>query len=298
MPSQFFSDSIFWIEVEKIYPNPYQPRREFDEAKLRELADSIKMYGVLQPLVVTRHEKMKEEGGLSVEYELISGERRLRASKLAGLDQVPVIIRSSDQSDQEKLELAIIENLQREDLNAVDRARAFDRLFKEFKFTHGEIGAKVGKSRVYVSNTLRILAMPEEMLNALSEGKITEGHTRPLLMLIDRPEEQMTLFKEIIYKKMSVRDAEAVSRRVAYDRARKKERMFDQDIVALEEKLAEKLGTRVHIEVSDQGGKVSIDFFTDDDLRTILELVESNSKKLPTEMLNKFAESQKNKPVD
>ena len=141
------------------------------------------------------------------------------------------------------------------------------------------------------------MTLSAEILQALSEGKINEGHTRPLLMLIDRPEEQMTLFKEIIYKKMSVRDAEAVSRRVAYDRARKKERMFDPDIVALEEKLAEKLGTRVHIEVSDQGGKVSIDFFTDDDLRTILELVESNSKKLPTEMLNKFAESQKNKPV-
>src|SRR3989344_7780862 len=163
MSSQFFSDSIFWIEVDKIHPNPYQPRHEFDEAKLRDLADSIRMYGVLQPLVVTRHEKMKEEGGLSVEYELISGERRLRASKLAGLDQVPVIIRASDQSDQEKLELAIIENLQREDLNAVDRARAFERLVKEFKFTHVEIAKKMGRSWGYVSNSLRILILPEEI---------------------------------------------------------------------------------------------------------------------------------------
>ena len=134
---------------------------------------------------------------------------------------MPVIIRSSEQSDREKLELAIIENLQREDLNPVDRARAFERLIKEFKFSHGEVGAKVGKSRVYVSNTLRILAMPEEMIVALSEGKITEGHTRPLLMLIDRPEEQTTLFKEIIFRKVTVREAEQIARKIALDRVRK-----------------------------------------------------------------------------
>lgn len=271
MPSQFFSDSIFWIEIEKIHPNPYQPRHEFDEVKLRDLADSIKMYGVLQPLVVTRHEKMKEEGGLAVEYELISGERRLRASKLAGLDQVPVIIRSSEQSDQEKLELAIIENLQREDLNAVDRARAFDRLFKEFKFTHGEIGAKVGKSRVYVSNTLRILSLPEEILNALSEGKITEGHTRPILMLVDRPEEQMTLFKEIVFKKITVREAEQIARKIALDRVRKHNDAVDPELLAIEAKLKESLGTRVHIERKQVGGKIMIDFFSDDDLRAIVD---------------------------
>ncbi|KKU65396.1 MAG: ParB-like protein partition protein [Parcubacteria group bacterium GW2011_GWA2_47_16] len=273
MSSQFFSDSIFWIEVEKIYPNPYQPRREFDEAKLRELADSIKMYGILQPLVVTRHEKMKEEGGLSVEYELISGERRLRASKLAGLDQVPVIIRASDQSDQEKLELAIIENLQREDLNSVDRARAFERLVKEFKFTHGEVGAKVGKSRVYVSNTLRILLLPEEILTALSEGKITEGHTRPLLMLFDRPEEQLTLYKEIVFKKITVREAEQIARKIAVDRVRKHDANVDPELLAIEAKLKESLGTRVRIERKEVGGKITIDFFSNDDLKTLVDIM-------------------------
>lgn len=271
--SQFFSDAIFWIEVEKIHPNPYQPRHEFDEAKLRDLADSIRMYGVLQPLVVTRHEKMKEDGGLAVEYELISGERRLRASKLAGLEQVPVIIRSTEQSDREKLELAIIENLQREDLNPVDRARAFQRLVDEFKFTHGEIGQKVGKSRVYVSNTLRILSMPEEMLNALSEGKITEGHTRPLLMLIDRPEEQMTLFKEIIFKKVTVREAEQIARKIALDRVRKHDANVDPELLALEARLKESFGTRVRIEKKEIGGKIHIDFFSNDDLRAIAEMV-------------------------
>ncbi len=273
MSSQFFSDSIFWIGVEKIYPNPYQPRREFDEIKLRELADSIRMYGVLQPLVVTRHEKMKEEGGLEVEYELISGERRLRASKLAGLHEVPVIIRSSEQSDREKLELAIIENLQREDLNVVDRARAFGRLFREFNFTHTEIGSKVGKSRAYVSNTIRILAMPEGMLVALSEGKITEGHTRPLLMLSDRPEEQTTLFKEIIFKKINVREAETIARKIAFDRVRKHNFAVDPKILEFEAKLKESLGTRVHIEKKEVGGKITIEFFSNEDLQTIVDFM-------------------------
>ncbi|MES2087450.1 MAG: ParB/RepB/Spo0J family partition protein [Patescibacteria group bacterium] len=283
MPSQFFSDSIFWIDVTKIYPNPYQPRHEFDEAKLRDLADSIKMYGVLQPLVVTRHEKMKEEGGLLVEYELISGERRLRASKLAGLDQVPVIIRSSEQTDREKLELAIIENLQREDLNAVDRARAFQRLATEFKFKHNEIGDKVGKSRVYVSNTLRILALPEEMLNALSEGKISEGHTRPLLMLEGRPEEQLTLFKEVLIKKITVREAEQIARKIALDKVRKHNADVDPELLALEAKLKESLGTRVRIEKKEVGGKITIDFFSDEDLNVIVDLM--NSKNLAVKAL-------------
>ncbi|MSU55435.1 MAG: ParB/RepB/Spo0J family partition protein [Candidatus Taylorbacteria bacterium] len=285
MPSQFFSDAIFWVEIEKVHPNPYQPRTEFDEVKLRDLADSIRMYGVMQPLVVTRHEKTKEDGGLAVEYELISGERRLRASKLAGLDQVPVIIRSNEQTDQEKLELAIIENLQREDLNPVDRARAFERLANEFKFKHSEIGAKVGKSRVYVSNTLRILSLPTEMLTALSEGKISEGHSRPLLMLIDRPEEQMTLFKEIVFKKTTVREAEQIARKIALDRVRNHDSNVEPELLAIEAKLKESLGTRVRIERREVGGKITIDFFSDADLNAIVDIVNSRKREvnnLPT----------------
>ena len=278
--------------MDKISPNPFQPRKDFDEVSLKDLADSIRMYGVLQPLVVTRRESLKDDGGLVVEYELISGERRLRASKLAGVREVPVIIRNDSNDARTKLELAIIENLQRENLNAIDRARAFKRLVDEFGFKHHQIGQKVGKSREYVSNSMRILSLSVEILQALSEGKINEGHTRPLLMLVDRPEEQMTLFKEIIYKKMNVREAEMVSRRIAYDRARKQVRMIDPDIIALEEKLAESLGTRVKIQRGEQGGKISIDFFTDEDLRTILSLVESNKKKQPTEMLENFIQLQ------
>jgi len=288
--SQLYSNSIFWIDIEKIKPNPFQPRREFDEARLKDLADSIRQYGVLQPLVVSREEIQKEDGVL-VEYELIAGERRLRASKLAGIDQVPVIIRSGD-DNMAKLELAIIENLQREDLNAVERARAFMRLVEEFKFTHGQVGAKVGKSREYVSNTLRLLALPQEMLDALSAGKISEGHTRPILMLTDRPEEQMVLFKEIVFKKMTVRDAEKAARKIAFDRVRKKEYLMDPEIAEMEERLQESLGTRVHIEKKENGGYITIDFFTNDDLHTILGLIKSSEEKNPNGMLDKFIASQ------
>lgn len=273
MSSQFFSDSIFWVEIEKIHPNPFQPRKEFEESKLRDLAESIRQYGILQPLVVTRKETIREDGGLTTEYELISGERRLRASKLSGLAQVPVLIRNSEESDQLKLELAIIENLQREDLNAVDRAKAFQRLVEEFHFKHSVIALKIGKSREYVSNSLRILSLPEHMLNALAEGKISEGHTRPLLMLIDRPEEQEVLFKEIMYRRLTVRDAELSARKIAVERARKIERMPDPEITELEEKLASSFGTRVQIERNKTGGKIMIDFFSNDDLRSILDLV-------------------------
>jgi ParB family chromosome partitioning protein len=294
--SQLYSNSIFWVDVDKVKPNPFQPRREFDEARLRDLADSIRQYGVLQPLTVSRMEVLKEDGGIAVDYELIAGERRLRASKLAGLEQVPVIIRVGD-DNMAKLELAIIENLQREDLNAVERARAFFRLAEEFKFTHGQIGAKVGKSREHVSNTLRLLALPQEILDALSQQKITEGHTRPILMLTDRPEEQMVLFKEIMFKKMTVRDAEKIARKIAVDRIRKKQYLPDPELADLEDKLQETLGTRVHIDRRENGGQITIDFFSNDDLRTILDLMKSNQEKNPNEMLEKFISTSQTEPV-
>ncbi|MFZ3020350.1 MAG: ParB/RepB/Spo0J family partition protein [Minisyncoccia bacterium] len=270
----FYNNAVFWIELEKIKPNPFQPRREFSEDELRALADSIRQYGVLQALVVTRKEIQKEDGGLGVEYELIAGERRLRAARLAGLSQVPVLIKTGDESDLMKLELAIIENIQREDLNAVDRARAFDRLAREFGFKHLDIAKKVGKSREYVTNTMRLLTLPEDILMALSEGKITEGHTRPLMMLIDRPEERDTLFREIILKKMNVREAERIARSIAFERARKKDLMKDPALADMESKLQEALGTRVYIERREKGGKILIDFFDYDDLEDIVQLLD------------------------
>ncbi len=267
--SGFYNNAIFWVEVDKIKPNPFQPRKEFDEAKLQDLANSIRHYGVIQPLTVSRKEVEKEGGGLAAEYELIAGERRLRAAKIAGVMAVPVLIRDSFDDDKTKLELAIIENLQREDLNPIDRAQAFDRLVKEFHFKHTEIAAKVGKSREYVSNTIRLLMMPQEMQDALAEGKISEGHTRPLLMLTDRKAEQATLFKEILLKRLTVRDTESIARRIAFDRVRKKEYLYTPEILEMERELTEALGTRVAIEPKEHGGKLSIDFMSEDDLRVI-----------------------------
>ena len=269
MPPQFYNNAIFWVEVEKIRPNPFQPRKEFDQGKLEDLSRSIRQYGVIQPLTVSRVEIEKHGGGLATEYELIAGERRLRAAKLAGIREVPVIIRAGQDDDKTKLEIAIIENLQREDLNPIDRAKAFDRLAREFKFKHIEIAEKVGKSREYVSNTLRLLMLPQTMQDALSEGKIAEGHTRPLLMLSDRAQEQETLFREILLKHLTVRDTENIARRIAVDRVRKKEYLYSPEILSMEKELTEALGTRVAIETKEHGGKLSIDFTSEDDLRVI-----------------------------
>lgn len=286
---QFYQDSIFWVELDKIHPNPYQPRKEFDEGELQSLADSIRQYGVLQALVVTRNEQEKEDGGLAVHYELISGERRLRAAKLAGVKQVPVIIRTGEESQQMKLELAIIENVQREDLNPVDRARAFQRLIDDFGFSHGQVAKKVGKSREYITNNLRVLSLPQEILDDLSSGKLAEGHARPLMMLNDRPEEQQTLYKEIVYKKMSVREAERVARKIAKDKQRKRDPQEDPKTAALEQEFAASLGTRVHIERREQGGKLSIDFFSDEDLQQLLEIFKQHGHaESPNEMMERF----------
>lgn len=297
---EFYNNSIFWIEVEKIKPNPFQPRIEFDSARLNDLALSIRQYGILQPLVVTRKEIYKEDGGLSVEYELISGERRLRASKIAGLTQVPAIIKSGENDDKLKLELAIIENLQREDLNPLDRAKAFKKLADEFGLKHGEIGQKVGKSREYVSNSIRLLMLPEDMQMALAEGKISEGHTRPLLMLIDRKEEQMTLFKEIMLKRMTVRESEGIARKIAFEKARRFTDSETPEIVEMEEKLTEALGTRVSIERKATGGKIHIDFFNVTDLRTITENIKKvfeEGAKMPTSLEEQFNKLNATTPI-
>jgi ParB family chromosome partitioning protein len=260
-------DSVFWIDVDRIQPNPYQPRKDFTEIGLKSLAESIRQYGVLQPLVVSRTDVEKPEGGLESVYELIAGERRLRASKLAGLKQIPVVIRSGE-SNLTKLELAIIENLQREDLNAIDRAKALQKLIEEFGISHAECAAKIGKSREYVSNSLRLLSLPEHMQDAIVGKEMSEGHARTLLALNDRPEERETLFKEIVLKKISVRAAERIARSIAQERVRKYHRKTPE-MVELEKSLTETLGTRVIIETNAEGGRLLIDFFSPEDLSTI-----------------------------
>ncbi len=276
----FQGDSIFWVEVGKIVANPFQPRKEFNEDKLKELAESIRMYGILQPLTVTRKEIQEESGAFHTEYELIAGERRLRASKIAGLEQVPVIIRSGEDTEQEKLELAIIENLQREDLNAVDRALAFKQLADVFKLSHAEVAKKVGRSRMYVSNTIRLLGLPDCILNSVALGDISEGHARTLLMLKDKPEEQDVVYREILLKKLSVREVERIARKIASDKVRKKEwKGTDAHLIAIEKEFTNTLGTRVQIAKTEFGGKVTIDYFSDEDLQKLLSLIKSQESK-------------------
>lgn len=264
-------DSVYWVAVDRIEPNPYQPRVEFDEERLKALAESIRQYGVLQPLVVTRKEVEKAEGGIQATYQLIAGERRLRASRLVGLREVPVVIRAGEQSDKMKLELAIIENLQREDLNAIDRAKALAQLAETFAISHAEIGAKIGRSREYVSNSIRLLALPEAIQQAVVGKELSEGHARALLMLNDKPEERDTLFKEIVLKKTSVRMVEQMARRLAQDKIRKHDKT--PEMMALEKSLTETLGTRVMIENRPQGGRLLIEFFSPEDLSHIAAIL-------------------------
>jgi len=274
----FQGDSIFWVDTEKVVPNPFQPRREFDQNKLQELSESIRMYGVLQPLTVTRSEVQRDDGTFYTEYELIAGERRLRASRLAGVAQVPVIIREGEQNEQEKLELAIIENLQREDLNAIDRALAFQQLAEQFELSHTQVAQKVGRSREYVSNSIRLLALPEHMRLALQRGELGEGHARTLLMLTDRPQEQETIFREILLKKMSVREVERIVRKIATDKVRKKQHSDIGDhLIEIEKEFTETLGTRVQIQKTEFGGKLTIDYFSEDDLSAILKRMQAEA---------------------
>lgn len=287
--SKFQNDAIFWVDVDKIDPNPYQPRRDFNEEGLRDLAESIRQYGVLQPLTVTRNEETKDDGGLKVYYELIAGERRLRAAKMANLSQVPVTIRDEKEDAEVKLELAIIENLQREDLNPIERAEAFNQLSEEFDFTHKEIAEKIGKSREYVSNSMRLLKLPEKIKQAVIAGKITEGHTRPIMMLRDKPEKQQQLFKEVVRKELTVRETEERARRDAQDKVRKKKNKIDPETKALEEELSDTLGTRVTIEKDKEGGKLVIDFFSDEDLEGLIEMVKNNEDASMDDVMKKYA---------
>jgi len=275
-------DSVFWIDVDKIVPNPYQPRKEFTEMGLKSLAESIRQYGILQPLVVSRTEVEKPDG-LETIYELVAGERRLRASKLAGLRQVPVVIRQGD-SNLTKLELAIIENLQREDLNAVDRAKALQRLIDEFGISHAETAAKIGKSREYVSNSIRLLSLPEYIQDAIVSKEINEGHARPLLTLNSRPEERDTLFKEIVLKKLPVRAAERIARSIAQERVRPRHRK-SAEMVEIEKALTETLGTRVIIETNAEGGRLLIDFFSPDDLQQLVATLAAEQQQAVEEVM-------------
>ena len=267
-------DSIFWIEIEKIETNPFQPRREFEEGALASLADSIKNYGILQPLLVSKHEE-ETLRGLSVRYQLIAGERRWRAAQLAGMREVPVIIRKDKLHDRLKLELALIENVQREDLNPVERATAFKQLVDNFRLTQKEISEKIGKSREYVTNSLRLLTLPDEARDLIQQNVISEGHGRALLMLSGDAEKQKHLLQEILESKINVREAEFAARALLGHRHvphRKDIAKLEFEDRAWQKQLEDVLGTRVSLVKMDGGkGKIIVEFYSEEELQNILD---------------------------
>jgi ParB family transcriptional regulator, chromosome partitioning protein len=250
--------------VTKIVPNPHQPRYQMVEDDLKELSDSIREHGILQPLIVTY------DAGMDL-YTLIAGERRLRAAKLAGLDMVPVIVRSA--TDQERLELALIENVQRADLTPLETAEAYRQLAEDFKLSHDEIALRVGKNRVTITNTLRLLKLPEAVQQALAEGNISEGHARALLAL-NTPQAQMAALQSIQRHQLSVRQTEELVRKLGGEKsAPAVHQSVSPDIKAVEEKLRERLGTKVTLNHSKRGGTLVIHYYSQEELDAIIALI-------------------------
>jgi ParB family chromosome partitioning protein len=250
------------VDVESIVPNPRQPRQSLDPESLQELASSIREQGLVQPLVVT-----EAAGG----YQLLVGERRWRAAKLAGLDVVPVVVR--DVSPQQMLELALVENLQREDLNPLETASAYQQLVDEFGLTQQQVADKVGKSRVTVTNTLRLLKLPTEVKHALLQGQITEGHARSLLRLPSQ-NDQLRVLKAVLKGALSVRQTEQLVRRLA-EEPKQETRPAEKppELRALEDDFRRALGTKVSLSRGRKGGKLVIYFYSEEELRAIHDLI-------------------------
>ena len=262
-------DSVFYIETEKIKPNPYQPRREFDQVELQNLADSMKQYGMLQPLLVSKIE-VEVPSGTKVEYQLIAGERRLKAAALAGLRAVPAIIKLADENT--KLEMALIENVQRQDLNSLEEALAYRRLIDEFKLTQAEVAQKVGKSREVVGNKVRLLDLPYEIQRDLSDGKISEGHAKVLLAL-KNPEKQRFLAQEVMTKGMSVRALEELVKvEEAYQH---KVKNIDPVLEEYKKTVQDAIGAPVNISGSKEKGRLAINFYSEVDLERIIKKLAS-----------------------
>ncbi len=288
--------SIFQIELEKIVPNPDQPRRTFDQEGIRDLANSIREFGMLQPIVVSKVKKESTKG-IDVEYQIIAGERRFMAAKLLGLARVPAIVRNVN-LEREKLELGVIENIQREDLNPIEMARAFQRLQEEFRMTQREIAAKLGKSREVVANSVRLLDLPEDIQNAVGEGTVSESNARMLLALEDASL-QRRLLREIVEDKLTTRDVRERIQRyeflngkaeapgntdlgivqgmkeqgpIAPRRGRPplKPVVLPPEVRMLKDELSTELGAPIEIQKGAHNGKISITFFSEEELENIL----------------------------
>lgn len=255
-------NGVLMIPVEMVFPNPRQPRSALHPEELEDLTASIRAHGVLQPLIVT-------PGDLDGRYVLIAGERRLQAARLAGMAAVPVIVRQA--TDQQRLELAIIENVQRADLSALEQAEAYRQLAEDFSLSHEEIAARVGKSRVAVTNTLRLLRLPDAVKNALIEGRVSEGHARALLTLAT-PEAQTAALRTILLKELNVRQTEELVRRLSGERlSRKPKPVVVPEVAELEERLRSSLGTKVTVRSGQRGGTVTIHFYSEEELNALMD---------------------------
>jgi ParB family chromosome partitioning protein len=262
------SGGVDMIAVEAIQANPRQPRSDIDDGELAELADSIREHGVLQPLILTRSEKPGE-------YVLIAGERRLRAAKQSGLARVPAIVREA--SEQQRLELALIENLQRTDLSPLEMAEAYRQLVEEFSLSHEEIAARVAKSRVSVTNTLRLLNLSPAGRDALAAGKITEGHARALLAL-SNAQSQSAALATVIKNGLNVRQTEELVRRLSGQKTPLATKPGPSpEIKALQERLESALGFPVNLNQRKKGGTLVIHYYDDEDLNTLIEKLAGES---------------------
>jgi len=276
--------TIVSVDINNVVPNPRQPRTLFTKESLHELAESIKAQGIIEP-ILTRMRNGK--------YELVAGERRLRAAKLAGIAVIPAIVK--DFTDQQSLELSLIENLQREDLNPMDEAEGFSRLSSEFGLTQEDIAKQVGKDRSTVTNMIRLLSLPKPIKDSLRKGEITTGHARPLLSL-DNAEKQIHFWREIVKGNLNVRDAEIlVTGKEEKPKIKKggRKRAFTQnaELNALVEQLTEQLATKVKIFGTPQRGRIEIEYYSQEDLERILELITGGKIKAASPMETPIAEN-------
>lgn len=250
------------IEINNIQPSEYQPRKRFDDAQLEELSLSIRSKGILQPIIVRK----SEDGG----YRLIAGERRWRAARMAGLKRIPAIVR--DVSEAERVELALIENLQREDLNPMETAEACHRLIKDFHLTQEDLSKLLGKQRSSIANYLRLLKLPSDVKQWITKGDLSMGHSKAMLSL-EKPGDQIEAGRRIIKKGLSVREAEALVQRMLKHKSPTKKKRKDFHLSDLEEGLKRFLGTKVKIHQRRKGGRIEIEYYTDDDLIRIIEII-------------------------
>jgi ParB family chromosome partitioning protein len=253
---------IHQLEIEQIRPNPYQPRKDFSEPELMQLAESLRQNGLLQPIVVRR----KGDGF----FELIAGERRLRAARLAGLSTIPAIVKNS--SDEQTMELALVENLQRKDLNPMEAARAYHRLVNEFGFTQDAVAQRIGKDRSSIANIARLVNLSNEIQVLIESGQISTGHAKVLLGLT-RPESQLKLAGQIVEQQLSVRQAEKLAARESRSAKSKRGVHKQKPYPDLEDRLQRRLGTRVQIMRSRRGGKIVVHYFSPVDLDRLVDLL-------------------------